>query len=455
MDPDKAAFLAGVDELELDEYDAVVMARGALREMLVEQISDDEPPQVWQTARRLLDGGMERLDVLRQLVLALDSTMMTAMGRGVDLDRDGYVDVLDRLPVPAAERVEQVIVDIVCDRQPIDAEELDRLVCERLGMPLDDPLTETLFDRVQEHLLDDGPLAMLPPDVFVHVPSLTAGIVLTHRLTEAEREAGVLLVGDLPGFGRTELAWQGSAVWEYVGEDGRSRWLGQPGWLASLRPGLIAVRVDADGEVTITALDGEPACSAELVTSVRAAYDVEVAEPWLPVGAEDLLLGVLVRDRSAFTEPAPPLPELAAAAGLQEQDERYAHDESVWQEEERFRRHRRVLDRLGFGPQLVAALRVLAHVDEGVPDAATAHEVLRDLYDPDVLEVVPDELLGAADDPELVDELVALAGRLLAVASKPGERAVAHWLAALADERRGAVLDAESHLREAVRVDPD
>ncbi|MDQ3152882.1 MAG: SEC-C domain-containing protein, partial [Actinomycetota bacterium] len=453
MDPEKAVFLAGVDELELDEYDAVGMARGVIREMIAEQIADDDPPQVWQTARRLLDGGMERLDVWRQLALALDSTMLTAMGPG--FDRDGYVDVLDRLPLPSAERVEQVIVDIVRDRQPIDADELDRLVSERIGMPLDDQLTEALLDQVHEQLLDDGPLAMLPPDVVVHVPSLTAGIVLTHRLTEAEREAGVLYVGDLPGFGRTELAWQGSAIWEYVGEDGRSRWLGPPGWLEPLRPGLIAVRVDADGEVTITPLDGEPACSAELVTSVRAAYDAEVAEPWLPVGAEDLLLGVLVRDRSAFAEPAPPLSELAAAAGLEEGDERYAHDESVWQQAERFRRDRRMLDRLGPGLGLKTALGILARVDEGVPDAAAAHEVLRGLYHPDVLEVVPNELLGTADDPGLVAELVALAGRLLAVASKPGERAVAHWLAALSDERRGAVLDAESHLREAVRADPD
>jgi hypothetical protein len=113
-----------------------------------------------------------------------------------------------------------------------------------------------------------------------------------------------------------------------------------------------------------------------------------------------------------------------------------------------------VFDQLGTGQAARTALDVLGLVDEGVPDAGAAREVLRGLHNPDVLEVVPDELLGTDDDPELLAGFAALADRLLAAASRPAERAVAHWLAALADERRGAVRDAESHLREAVRADP-
>ena len=456
MDVEKSVFLAEYDEPEADEYGPVAAVRGALREVLARQITEDDPPQVWQTARRLLDAGMDRLEIRRQLVLALNSSALAAADEGAGFDREGYVDALERLPLPSVEQVEQRILEVLRDRQPIGADEVDRLVAERLGLPADDPLAETLLDRVQEHLLDDdGPLVMLAPDILVHVPSLVDGVVLTHRLTEVEREVGVLYAGDLPGFRRVGLRWQGSAVFDYVGEDDRSRWLGPPDWLEPLPPGaLLAVRVSPDGEVAISVLDVEPTASEELVASVRVAYDAEVEEGWLPVTAEDLLLAVLARDRIAFARPAPPLSELAEMAGLEQRDESYAHDESVWHQAQLAERHWRVLDRLGPGPLARTAMRVLELTDEGVWDAAVAREVLRGLGDPEVLEVVPDELLGMADDPQLVDELAALADRLLAMASRPAERAVAHWLAALACERRGDVLDAESHLREAVRVDP-
>ncbi|MDQ3988113.1 MAG: hypothetical protein M3291_02745, partial [Actinomycetota bacterium] len=193
MDVEKSVFLAEYDEPEADEYGPVAAVRGALREVLARQITEDDPPQVWQTARRLLDAGMNRLEIRRQLVLALNSSALAAANEGAGFDRDGYVETLERLPLPSVEQMEQAILEVLRDRQPIGADEVDRLVAERLGLPADDSLTETLLDRVQEQLLDDdGPLVMLAPDVLVHVPSLVEGVVLTHRLTEAEREAGVL-----------------------------------------------------------------------------------------------------------------------------------------------------------------------------------------------------------------------------------------------------------------------
>ncbi len=52
------------------------MPRSALREVLAQQIIEDDPPQVWRTARRLLDAGMDRLDVRRQLLLAFSSSAL-------------------------------------------------------------------------------------------------------------------------------------------------------------------------------------------------------------------------------------------------------------------------------------------------------------------------------------------------------------------------------------------
>ena len=464
MDPDgvgigKAALVAALDGSESDERGSGGAARG-LREVVARQIDADDPPEVWQTARRLCAAGLDARDVMRQLVLTLGANMMAGLdSEGGGFDHDGYVRALGRLPLPTPEELEEVFVDVVREHQPVGAERVDSLVADRLRLHADE-LTDRMLDRIGEDLLDEGPLAMLAPDRLVHVPSMLCDVVLTHRLTDEERRTGVLDATDLPGFARSGLTLRGEKVIDYRGEDGRARWLGPSGWLDGLASGaLLAVRVGLDGEVSLTPFDDDPAGSDALVAALRCAYDGEVAEPWLPVTGEDLLLTMLAADRAAFASPAPPLTELAAAAGLERRDELYAHDASVWRQGELVDRQHRVLDRLGPGPAARSAVRVLALVDEaGADDAgvdvAGAREILDALYDPPVLEVVCDELLGADDDPSELAAFVSLTDRLLAASSRPAQRAVAGWLAALAGERRGRVLDAETHLRQAVREDP-
>ncbi len=352
------------------------------------------------------------------------------------------------------DRVERAMLDIVSGRRSIEADELNELVAQRLGVEADDPVIEVLFDRVFDHLISpDGPLEILPGDIVVHVESLTAGIVATHRLSDAERRSGVLAVGvDLAGFRRrTELKLADGAGAITVTEH---EWTGPDGWLAGVPAGaLLAVRV-ADAVVTITPLDDDPAVATELVALIRSVYDDAVAEPGLPVPAEALVLGALLRDPAAFAVPTAALSELLDAAGLHTRGTDVAHESSLWDERERFRRGCRLLDQLGLGHCGRTALHVLDLIDDGVPDPHTAREVLDGLHDPAVLEVVPNELLGLDDDPDRLRETGALAQRLLAAASRPAQQAVAHWLAALVAERRLEVLDAESHLRAAVRVDP-
>ncbi|MBW8764840.1 MAG: hypothetical protein JF630_00965, partial [Geodermatophilales bacterium] len=238
------------------------------------------------------------------------------------------------MPLPSGARVEAAIIEVVRERQPITADEVDRLVAERLGLAVDDPLTETLLDRVSDHLLDDGPAALLAGDLMVHVPSLVENVVLTHRLTEDERRTGVLTAADLPGLDRLgPLHLDGSRVHDYRGDDGIRRWWGPEGWLSSSAAGsLLAVQVRSDGAVKLTVLPEQPEAEPELVTAIRAAYDAAVEEPWLPVAFEELLLAVLAADRGAFTRPAPPLCELAAVAGLEQRGDYLAHEESVWEQ---------------------------------------------------------------------------------------------------------------------------
>jgi hypothetical protein len=456
MDPVTAAFLDEADDdREPDEAGGVVAARLAFRDAIGQQIVNDDPPQVWRTAQRLLGEGMTPSDAWHQLVLAFASGVVAEAGELARFDRDGYVAALDRLPLPSPERVAQVLVAAVRDGQPVSADEVDELVAAQLGLSPDDPLTETLLDQVLEELLDDheGPLAMLAPDLLLHVPSMLDGVVLTHRLTAGERESDTLLATDLP-FSRMGLRHGDTVVDVSVAEDGRSRWYGPPDWLLPYPDGaLLAIRVAPDGQVALAALDEEPELADELVAAVGAAYDAEVGEVCLPVPGEDLLLGVRARDRAAFTRPARPLSELATAAGLQEREERYARDEVVWRHAEAIDRARRISDLLGPGPAARSASRVLDLLDEGPPDHPAAREILHALTDAQVLDVVIDELFWV-DDPGPAAAFEQLVTTLRRAASRPSERAVARLLAAVACERDGAVLDAESHLREAVRADP-
>lgn len=454
MNDRKAAFLTAAQDGH-DEHGPGGAASTLLRAVVIGQIADGDPPQVWQAAQRLLDAGLEVGDVVGQLAMAFGQNAWAAV-EGGSVDRDGYLDMLARLPLPTAGDIERAYIDTVREHQLLGAGEVERLVVERLGRP-DDELVVRLLDWVADQVLDDGPLVMLSPDRLVHVPSMLSGVVLTHRLSDDERRSGVLCATDLPGFARGGLTWRGEDILDYEGEDGRSRWWGPSGWLADLPCGaVIAVRVGAGGEVSRSALDDEPAATDALVAALRSAYDTEVAEPWLPVTGEDLLLAALAADRTVFAVPVPPLSELAATAGLERRGEYYAHAESVWRQGELLDRQHRVLDRLGPGRDARTTMRVLSLVDEvgEAGDVAAAREILDSLYDPAVLEVVADELLGSDDDPTRLAEFATLADRLRVAASRPAQQAVAGWLAALAAERDGRVLDAESHLRHAVREDP-
>jgi hypothetical protein len=75
VDPEKAAFLddAG-DDPELDGSDGVAALQVAFRDAIGQQIVDDDPPQVWRTAQRLLGGGLAAPAVWPQLVLAFGAS---------------------------------------------------------------------------------------------------------------------------------------------------------------------------------------------------------------------------------------------------------------------------------------------------------------------------------------------------------------------------------------------
>jgi hypothetical protein len=336
----------------------------------------------------------------------------------------------------------------------IEAPALSQLVVARVGDG-----AEALVEFVSDDILDDpaGPLVMLESDVVVHAPALTDGTVLTHRVSAEELAVEHLdLDTDLAGFLRCPdpRVAAGPLHVDEAEDDEPAQWGGPSGWLAGVPAGaLVAVRATVDGAVTITVLDDEPAAPPELVAALRAVYEAELAEPGLPVAAEPLVLGMLRADRASFAEPRPPLTELATAAGLLRRGEEFAHDESVWVEAEATDRAMRLVMGLETEDQQEVALRAFALLaDPG--DSTALREALALLADADVLEAVVAELLHEPDDDGTrLRATVELADRLVAVAGRSRREAAARYVAAVAAERDGRVLDAESHLRAAALAD--
>ncbi len=341
--------------------------------------------------------------------------------------------------------VEQAYVEIAREHGAIPIGLLRELVAARQGPDAGDP---SRLDDVELGVLDDpeSPLVIAQPGVVVHVPVLAAGIVLTHRLSAAEHVEEYLdLDTDLAGFLRVPDPHLPAGPLEQVG----ASWVGPAGWLAALPlDALLAVRVAADGTVEVTVLDEEPAPGP--VAALREAYDAEVAPTQLPVPAEMLVVGMLLRDREVFAHPLPPLTELAAAAGLEQRGDEFAHDGSIWAAAEEAEREFRMLDLLGEDADVGReAFDLLSSTDP-----AALRRALDLMQNPDVLLVVVDELLdehghGCEHDAERVAAVVALAERLRGVAGRSPRAAVAEWVAMVAAERDGRVLDAESHLRAA------
>ncbi|RIK10767.1 MAG: hypothetical protein DCC49_02255 [Acidobacteria bacterium] len=396
---------------------------------------------------------------------------------------------IEDLPEDSPARVEAAMIEIVAADQGIGCADLDRAVCDRLGLDDTNQSDRALLDEVFEELIDRdyGPFALLAPDRVVHKRGLTDGITLTHRLTEAEQQSGVIgATCDLAGFRGYDvlnLADDETTVIEiWDGPGGAITWHGPPGWLDGFEAGkAVAIRVDSAssddrGRLMIARVNADPKTSGALVAAVRAAYDVEVEEPWLPVSAEELLLAVLLDAPDAFSSAAPPLSELYHQAGLEVRGRDVAHDASVWHSLTRVIRLGRVMDELGRDSNLtLPVLRVLDTADvasgidvellteyEGPPTAEDLREHLSVMSKPEVLEIVCDELFDQpyreppAASAYLEPESRAQFAKALAGAARTRrEKAIARYISAICAERSLEPEVAEEHLKAAIEADGD
>jgi hypothetical protein len=477
MDPQKASLLFGdvppwadLDDREdratllaerlaiPDDASSGQIVRLMLYETVATQIAEENPPEVWATARRLMVRGMESDQVLANLVIALEPSIHRSITDERPFDLAAYAAALGHLPLPTPAETETTMVAVTREQQPIPIDDLERLTGELLGFAHEEEPFWSLLDEVSDQIMDpDGPLVLLAGDLVVEPESLCSGIVLTHQINEAERELGVLTVSvDLVGFVRTEASVLGDDADEletFSAEEGHLAWRGPKDWLDRFDVGdHVSVRM-IDGSVVIESIE-PPVLDDALVADLRGVYDRAVDEPGLPVSTEELLLGLLAEERGRFLVPQAPLRDLIEAAGLELRGSEVAHDPEIWENMAMHGRIFRVAARLDDRDDVAAALDILGMFDDGEDDPARLRGAATRMRDHEFLDVVTDEMVGPDDDHQLAENTLAFGERLTGAARRPGEVATSHWLAAVANERLGDLLAAEAHLRRAVEADP-
>lgn len=490
-DPDQQASLAArgmgladlgdLDAAELEEHPAVAAGLMACA-LLTRQIANEEPPEVWEAAKRLRALGRSREIVMGELVLTIMSAIARAAERGGSLDKEWYLEALGRLPLPSPLEVADALGDAVRAGQGISIDEAERLAAAKLGFPPDEQPYRTILDELRDRITDpDEPLALLGDDRLVHPLSLYDGVVLTHRVTEAELAAGVVdLPADHPGISRWPEPFAGPAGEELELELGVAgpqavTLRGPEGWLADLAPGdLVALRArpaagdaGAAGEeaaeraartvVSPERLAAEPPPEGAEVELALRAYEQETGAGDLPATCEDLLLWMLLDEPGCLAEPRLPLSEVFAAAGLEVRGGLVARGEKPWRTMELVRTAARVVQRVEDEQGSEAVLDVVqAFLDGATGDAL--RPLVRPLRDARLLEAAADELLRPADrehEQERARKVLDFARSMLAAARRGRDAAAARWLVALAHERAGDVLAAEEELRRAVAEAPD
>jgi len=439
-----------------------------LFQMVADQIAGDEPPEVWETACRLLDSGLESGFVLSNLVLAATVALEASLDDGGSDYDAHYVQELDRLPLPPVREMFEAFLAITRDRGSLTSGELIAATMARFGGSDDvngagvgrktEHWVELTFDRLLE---DEPSMVMLPPDLVVHVPTLLNGASLTHRLTERDRSRGWLATDvDLsPLLCRSDpLKWPDGSPVEIDTVTGFEGILDGPsGWLEEFDPGaLLGFRIEGD-ILSVEPLEDPGPPEPELVATARAAYDIQVEEPWLPVRADEIVAGMLVDRPGALSTPTVPLSELLAQAGLEQRGVEFAHEESVWREARRLRRFSRLCQAL---PEEKSGRRVAQVFDLFDAEDRSSDEkrqALATLGDGRLLTVISDELIDLHEEEEeqQLQAVSDFAEELLLSARRPRDGAPARWLLALVCERREDPLAGHAQLDLAVRADPE
>lgn len=92
------ALTEGRDEIEIAGVPINPHLHLAMHEVVASQLWDDSPPEVWETAVRLLNAGYERHEILHMLGRPVSEQIWAALHDERPYDREGHVAALEALP---------------------------------------------------------------------------------------------------------------------------------------------------------------------------------------------------------------------------------------------------------------------------------------------------------------------------------------------------------------------
>ena len=292
---------AGGDDGEDDAYggdgtdddedkDSPDQLRAAFRSAVANQIANDDPPDVWATAQRLLAMGLDREMVLGELVMAMIPQFQAALDSEGPYDLDAYRAALASLPLANPADIAEALTLVVRESQPIVAEELLSRAAARLSVPVEQEPHKSMFEHLLDRAIEDGSLDYVSDDMVVEPATLFVGTVLTHRLTEAERSGAYLEAGvDLVSFEDEEaLRGPGGATLEFSWRESLGFvWAGPEGWLEPFPAGAVVAAGYGEEGTSVEVLDNQPTVDPSAVATLRAAYDEAVREVGLPVSTQE------------------------------------------------------------------------------------------------------------------------------------------------------------------------
>jgi len=321
------------DETEMIEWfeerlgpDPQGSARSALHTVVANQILGDNPPAAWATAQRLRDGGLDRDAIFGQMATVVGTHLLTMLDAAETTpaskpDPDSAAETIAAqyaaLPWPEPDAVRAMLTEAVAESGVAKTDDVVESVAARLGGVELAATISSLVDGTVDDLMSTDAFMYSHVDYMVHVPTVCAAITLTHVITEAELELGVLsCIGtDLAGFGHIQEPRLADATRldRFSADIDHVGWSGPEGWLDAFGAGDV-LAVGADGDtITIDVIE-PPAPRPDLSTLLGDCYAIETSDSLMPLVFGELLISVLVEDRGAFAQPAPPLQHLVVEA---------------------------------------------------------------------------------------------------------------------------------------------
>ena len=88
----------GEDEVRVNGEPINVRLHFAMHDVVASQLVDDHPPDVYLTARRLLDAGYDRHEILHMLAGTIAEQIQAALTERGHYDRERHVAALNALP---------------------------------------------------------------------------------------------------------------------------------------------------------------------------------------------------------------------------------------------------------------------------------------------------------------------------------------------------------------------